>query len=46
MESGLALTAEVLRIKTTSAKKVVDLSDRLEAVVRKAKMEKGLCTYL
>lgn len=35
--------AEVLRIKTTAAKEVVDLTDRLEAVVRKAKLQEGVC---
>ena len=35
--------AEVLRIKTTVAKEAVDLTDRLEAVVRKAKLRDGIC---
>lgn len=35
--------AEVLRIKTTAAKEVVNLTSRLEAVVRKAKLAEGLC---
>ena len=34
---------EVLRIKTSAAKEVVDLTDRLEAVIHKAKIEDGLC---
>src|SRR5215510_14693962 len=36
--------AEVLRIKTTSAKEVVDLTDQLESLVRKAKRQEGLCS--
>lgn len=36
--------ADVLRIKTTAAKEVVDLTERLEAVIRKAKLQEGLCT--
>ena len=35
--------AEVLRIKTTALKEVVDLTDRLEAIVRKAKLQEGVC---
>lgn len=35
--------AEVLRIKTTAAKEVVNLTSRLEALVRKAKLAEGLC---
>lgn len=35
--------AEVLRIKTTALKEVVDLTDRLEAIVRKAKLQDGVC---
>ena len=35
---------DVLRIKTTATKEVVDLTERLEAVVRKAKLQDGLCT--
>ena len=34
---------EVLRIKTTAAKEVVDLTDRLEAVIRRTKLQDGLC---
>lgn len=37
------MMSEVLRIKTTEQKEVVDLTDRLEAVILKAKMEEGLC---
>ena len=36
--------AEVLPISTTSRKQVVDLTDRIEAVIRKAKMKEGLCS--
>lgn len=35
--------AEVLRIKTTAAKEVVDLTSRLDTLVRQAKLEEGLC---
>jgi len=35
--------AEVLYITTTGAKEVVDLTDRLGAIVRKSKMREGLC---
>jgi secondary thiamine-phosphate synthase enzyme len=35
--------AEVLRIKTTALKEVVDLTDRLEAIVKKAKLQDGVC---
>ncbi len=35
--------ADVLRINTTAAKEVVDLTDRLEAMIRKAKLQEGLC---
>lgn len=34
---------EVLRIKTSAAKEVVDLTDRLEVLIRKVKMQEGLC---
>lgn len=36
--------ADLLRIKTTATKEVVDLTDRLEAMIRKAKLQEGLCT--
>ena len=36
--------ADVLRIKTTATKEVVDLTDRLAEMIRKAKMQEGLCT--
>ncbi len=36
--------AEVLRIKTVSEKEVVDLTDQLESLIRKAKMKEGLCS--
>lgn len=35
--------SEVLHIRTTAAKEVVDLTDRLETAIRKAKMQEGLC---
>jgi len=35
--------AEVLHIRTTDRKHVVDLTDQIEAVVRNAKMQEGLC---
>lgn len=38
--------AEVLRIKTTATKEVVDLTDRLTEMIRKAKLQEGLCTVL
>lgn len=34
---------EALRIKTTAAKEIVDLTDQLEPVIRKAKLQEGLC---
>lgn len=36
--------AEVLRISTSSRKEIVDLTDRVEAVIQRAKMEEGLCS--
>jgi secondary thiamine-phosphate synthase enzyme len=35
---------EVLHISTTDRKQVVDLTDRIEKVIRKAKMQQGLCS--
>lgn len=35
--------SEVLRIRTTAVKEIVDLTDRLETVVRKADLQEGLC---
>ena len=35
---------EVLHIGTTSRKQVVDLTDQIEAVIRRAKMQEGLCS--
>jgi secondary thiamine-phosphate synthase enzyme len=35
--------AEVLHVSTTARKQVVDLAERVEAVIRKAKMQEGLC---
>ena len=34
--------AEIARINTTARKQVVDLTDQVEAVIRKAKMQEGL----
>ncbi|OQW37550.1 MAG: hypothetical protein A4E19_12780 [Nitrospira sp. SG-bin1] len=34
---------DILRIKTTATKEIVDLTDRLETVVRKANFQGGLC---
>ena len=36
--------AEVLHISTTAKKQVVDVTDRIEAVIRNAKMQDGLCS--
>jgi len=38
--------AELLQISTTSRKQVVDLTDRIEAMIRKAKMHEGLCSLV
>ena len=35
--------AEAPHISTTARKQVVDLTDQVEAVIRKAKMQEGLC---
>jgi secondary thiamine-phosphate synthase enzyme len=35
---------EVLHISTTDRKQVVDLTDRIEKVIRMAKMQEGLCS--
>ena len=35
--------SDVLHIRTTTAKEIVDLTDRLEAVIRKTKVQAGLC---
>src|SRR3954471_19670538 len=34
---------EVLHIHTTAPKQALDLTDQVEAVIRKAKMQEGLC---
>lgn len=34
---------EVLRIATTAEKEIVDLTDRVEAMVRRANIQEGLC---
>jgi len=34
---------DVLHIRTTAAKEIVDLTDRLEAVIRKANVREGIC---
>lgn len=36
--------AELLQISTTSRKQVVDLTDRIEAMIRKGEMHEGLCS--
>jgi len=36
--------AEILRISTGSLKEVVDLTDQLQSLIRKAKMQEGLCS--
>jgi secondary thiamine-phosphate synthase enzyme len=36
--------AEVLHISTSSRKQVVDLTDRIESLIRKAKLHDGLCS--
>jgi secondary thiamine-phosphate synthase enzyme len=36
-------TTEVLRVSTASLKEVVDLTDRLESLIRRAKIQEGLC---
>jgi secondary thiamine-phosphate synthase enzyme len=35
--------SDVLHIRTTTAKEIVDLTDRLETVIRKTKVQAGLC---
>jgi secondary thiamine-phosphate synthase enzyme len=35
---------EVLHISTTNRKQVVDLTDRIKKVIRKTKMQEGLCS--
>jgi secondary thiamine-phosphate synthase enzyme len=35
---------EVLRISTSQLKQIVDLTDRVETLIRKAKMQQGLCS--
>jgi len=36
--------AEVLRVSTTDRKQVVDLTNQIEAMIHKAKMQQGLCS--
>ncbi len=36
--------SEILKLSTTSRKQVVDLTDKVEALIRKAKLQEGLCT--
>jgi len=36
--------SEVLHVKTSSRKQVVDLTDRVETLIRKAKIREGLCS--
>ena len=35
---------ELLHISTANRKQVVDLTDRIEAMIRRAKMQEGLCS--
>lgn len=35
---------EILRVNTSHLKQVVDLTDRVEALIRKAQMREGLCS--
>ena len=35
---------EVLHISTSNRKQVIDLTDRIETMIRKAKMQEGLCS--
>ena len=35
---------DVIRISTTNRKQVVDLTDRIETIIRRAKMQEGLCS--
>jgi secondary thiamine-phosphate synthase enzyme len=42
-EAGGHMT-EVLSVRTTNRKQVVDLTDRIEALIRKAKLAEGLCS--
>ena len=34
---------EALRIRTTAAKEIVDLTDQLQAMIRRANLQEGLC---
>jgi secondary thiamine-phosphate synthase enzyme len=36
--------SEVLRVSTIQLKQVVDLTDRVETLIRKARMQEGLCS--
>jgi thiamine phosphate synthase YjbQ (UPF0047 family) len=42
MREGGAYTAEAPHISTIARKQVVDLTDQVEAVIRKAKIQDGL----
>lgn len=35
---------EILRVRTSQLKQVVDLTDRVETLIRQAKMQQGLCS--
>jgi secondary thiamine-phosphate synthase enzyme len=37
---------EILHVSTTQLKEVVDLSANIEAVIRKSKMQQGLCSLI
>src|SRR6266545_2598568 len=36
--------AKVLRVSTSDLKQIVDLSDRIEELIRQSKMQEGLCS--
>ena len=36
--------SDVLHMRTTAVKEIVDLTDRLETVIRKANLQEGLCS--
>lgn len=41
---GYRYVAEILHISTTTRKQVVNLTDRIETMIRKAKMQEGVCS--
>ena len=36
--------SDVIHIRTTAVKEIIDLTDRLETVIRKANLQEGLCS--